>query len=282
MKTISAALQGHLGRELTTLAECVKITRTDSVVRAFTTHDADLVIDGITYKADGSFTPHRLDEETSLRENNYEISGILDSAQISEEDLKSGLYDHARIDVFMVNWADLTQGTVTLRTGWLGEVTCASGKYIAELRGLHDLLQRRVGDTYTPECRYDLGDGRCGINTTALTVSGSVTGVTDQATFIDYMRTEADSLFNYGKLTWTSGDNQGLSMEVRKWDGVNLTFSLWLPMPNPIAIGDAYTVYAGCDKRFSTCKAKFSNAANFGGFPHLPGLDKILQYPDSR
>lgn len=282
MKTISTALQTHLDGELTTLAECVKITRTDGVVRAFTAHDKDLTVGGVTYVADGAFSPDVLKQTTSLKENNFEVVGMLDSSLISEADIKAGLYDHARVDVFIVNWADVSQGTVQARRGWLGEVTLSGGKYVAELRGLHDLLQRRVGDTYTPECRYDLGDTRCCVNLAALTVSGAVTSVTDAATFADTSRTEADDTFNYGKLTWTSGANAGLSMEVRDWTLSTQTFGLWLPMPNAIAVGDGYTVYAGCDKRFTTCKSKFSNVTNFGGFPHLPGLDKILQYPDSK
>ena len=42
--------------------------------------------------------------------------------------------------------------------------------------------------------------------------------------------------------------------------------------------GDAFTVKAGCDKAFSTCKAKFANDLNFQGFPHLPGNDAAYGY----
>jgi hypothetical protein len=39
--------------------------------------------------------------------------------------------------------------------------------------------------------------------------------------------------------------------------------------------GDAFTVTAGCDKHFATCQAKFANAVNFRGFPHMPGNDFV-------
>ena len=282
MKTISSALQAHLDGELTTLATLVKITRADGAVKGLTTHDADIVWDGVTYRADGSFSPERLDNAAKLAANGYEIVGMLDDASLSDADLRAGLYDHARIDVYVCNWADLSQGVVTMRRGGLGEVTLEGGRYHAALRGLHDLLQRRVGDSFTPECRHDLGDSRCAVNLAPLTVTGSVTEAIDAANFVDTARSEADGVFAYGKLVWTSGANQGLSMEVLKWDAGTQRFSLWLPMPHAIAVGDAYTVHAGCDKRFSTCGAKFGNAVNFGGFPHLPGQDRILQYPDAR
>jgi uncharacterized phage protein (TIGR02218 family) len=281
MKPISTALQAHLNGELTTLAYLVKITRPDGLIKGFTTFDQNLAIGGVTYKACGALTPSALESTSGLATDNLEVTGILDSDDIAAIDIEAGLYDHARIDVYACNWTDLTQGTVQLRRGWLGEVALSGGHYVAELRGLHDLLQRVVGDYYTPECRYDLGDNRCTIDLAPLTVTGAVTGVTDNATFADTARTESDGTFNYGKLTWTSGANAGLGMEVKNWDGTGLVFTLWLPMPNAIAIGDTYSVYPGCDKRFTTCQGKFGNAVNFGGFPYVPGVGNILQYPDT-
>jgi uncharacterized phage protein (TIGR02218 family) len=50
-------------------------------------------------------------------------------------------------------------------------------------------------------------------------------------------------------------------------------------MPEPIAIGDAFTVTAGCDKSFATCRARFANTDNFRGFPQIPGNDFLLASP---
>jgi uncharacterized phage protein (TIGR02218 family) len=47
---------------------------------------------------------------------------------------------------------------------------------------------------------------------------------------------------------------------------------------NSPAPGDRFTVRAGCDKHFATCRAKFSNPENFRGFPHLPGNDAAYAY----
>jgi len=281
MKSLSTGLQAHLQGGLTTLAELVKITRVDGTVIGFTTHDRDLVVEDVTYAADGSFSGGSLKQSVNLKESDYDISGILGSESISEEDIRKGLYDHAQIEVFVCNWADLSQGVLRLRKGWLGEVAVNGEGYVASLRGMHDLLQQRVGDSYTPECRYDLGDGRCGINLAALTVSGTVTGVVSRQEFSDYTRGEATGVFNDAILTWTSGANAGAKMEVRAWVYDALSFTLWLPMEETIAAGDTYEVAPGCDKRFATCRARFANGANYGGFPHLPGLGKILDYPDA-
>lgn len=282
MKNLSPALQAHLALACSTVAYLIKITRTDNGVRAFTNHDLDIVFGGVTYKADGACNPSALVSDDKLATDNLAVTGILNSADVTEADLDAGRYDHARIDVYLCNWADLAQGVVQLRRGWLGEVTWRGTNYTAELRGLHDLLQREWGDYYTAECRHDLGDARCTVALGPLTVSGSVTAALDIANFTDAARGEAEGWFNYGKLHWSSGANSGLTVEVKQWDATARQFTLWLPMPQPIAVNDAYTVIAGCDKRYATCKNKFSNLVNFGGFPHLPGVDKILQYPDGK
>jgi len=147
------------------------------------------------------------------------------------------------------------------------------------LRGMHDLLQRPIGQTYTAECRFNLGDSSCGVDLTPLTATGSVTGMVDRANFIDTAQTAADSVFAYGKLTWVTGANAGQSMEVKSWTAASQQFSLWLPMVNAIAVGDSYSVTQGCDKKFTTCRNKFANGTNFGGFPYVPGVGNILQYP---
>ena len=60
-----------------------------------------------------------------------------------------------------------------------------------------------------------------------------------------------------------------------------VTLELWQKMALPIAAADAFTVTAGCDKHFDTCRAKFGNSVNYRGFPHIPGNDFAVSYPNS-
>ena len=90
----------------------------------------------------------------------------------------------------------------------------------------------------------------------------------------------ADGWFTAGKLTFTGGANAGLAHggeDPPQERGV--TFTLWQAMAQPIAAGDTFTVTAGCDKRFATCRDRFANAVNFRGFPHIPGNDFVVRYP---
>ena len=66
----------------------------------------------------------------------------------------------------------------------------------------------------------------------------------------------------------TSGLNAGVSRMVANWDGAS-TLSLQAPLPFGVAVGDTFTVTAGCDKTMATCTA-FGNLVNYGGEPFIP------------
>ena len=93
--------------------------------------------------------------------------------------------------------------------------------------------------------------------------------------FADSSRTEPAGYFDGGLVTFTGGQNAGASMEIKSWDGV--TFILWEPLFYPVTAGDPSSATPGCDKLFATCRDTYSNALRFGGEPHLPGYDVILQ-----
>jgi uncharacterized phage protein (TIGR02218 family) len=272
------ALLNHLKGEVTTLATCWKVTRLDGQVFGFTDHVENLLIDGVLYRASTGYTPTAVATSADLSVDNLDVEGLLDDPTITEVDIMAGKWDNARIEIFQVNYRDLTAGKLALRSGRLGEVRLENGRFVAELRGLAQALARNLGELYSPTCRADLGDARCKVNLASFTVAGSVTGVTSARVFQDTSRGEPAGWFDYGLLTWTSGANSGLAMEVKAYTPGQ--FELQLPMPYAIAVGDAYNVHAGCQKRLiEDCKQKFNNAINFRGEPHIPGLDQVLRGP---
>jgi uncharacterized phage protein (TIGR02218 family) len=136
MKNISAALGQHLDGEMTTLATCWRLERADGWVRGFTDHDRDLEIDGLVYTAATGFLPSAIKSGSDLSVDNLDVEGFLDDEALRPEDLTAGLFDGARIEIFLANWADLSQGRIILRKGWLGEVKRADSRFSAEIRGL--------------------------------------------------------------------------------------------------------------------------------------------------
>jgi uncharacterized phage protein (TIGR02218 family) len=173
-----------------------------------------------------------------------------------------------------------------MRTGNLGEVSRGATHFKAEVRGLAHELQQPKGRVIQFACDADLGDDqRCTVDLDlpAFKGTGAVTAVADQRTFtVSGLDTFDEDWFTRGLLTWTGGANAGRKAEAKlhsKRDGV-ATLELWQAMAEEVEAGDAFTITAGCDKHFKTCKAKFDNSVNFRGFPHVPGIDFALAVPD--
>ena len=285
MKQISTSLQTHLLGEVTTLATCWKLTMRDAEVMGFTDHDQDIMFNGLTYKASTGFTPTAIDNSSSLSVDNVDVQGTLSSANITEADILAGKYDFAEIEIFQVNYKDLTQGSLKIRRGWLGEVSWQKQQFVAEVRGLTQRLSQVIGELYSPACRATLGDNRCKVTLASHTVTGSVTTVISNQEFKDTARIEDSGLFNFGIISFTGGANAGLSMEIKEY--IRVTggaghLSFVLPLPHALAIGDTYSLIKGCDKTLTICANRFNNIANFRGEPSVPGLDRMLETAGTR
>lgn len=280
MKNISEDLKNHLAGEVTTLATCWKLKRKDGEILGFTDHDKDLVVSGVMYKAATGFTPTAVQSHVGLAVDNLDVEGMLDSASITEAELMAGVCDFAEVEVFMVNYEDLTQGKLMLRSGWLGEVRIAKNQFVAEVRGLAQRLNQKIGDVFSSTCRASFGDAKCGVDAASYRVSDSVDSASSNQVFSAAL-TAATGYYNYGVVKFISGANSGLSMEVKEYIK-DVSVTLVLPMPYAIEVGDNFEITAGCDKNFKTCIEKFNNAVNFRAEPHVPGMDAILKTAGTR
>ncbi len=279
MKTLPTGMQAHLDSGATTLCWCWKIAHDDGATQGFTDHDVDLAFDGTSYEAASGFTATEVQSLLNLAIDNLSVSGALSSATLNEADLAASLYDNAAIEIWRVNWADTSQ-RVLMRKGNLGEVKRGKAAFTAEVRGLAHHLNQPVGRAFGYGCDADLGDARCTVDITraAFKAEGAVTSVTDARRFtVSGLGSFGDGWFTGGKLVWTSGANDGRAMEVKRHAGSAI--ELWQSMSEAVGVGDSFTITAGCDKQFTTCKAKFDNAINFRGFPYMPGNDAVLSYP---
>lgn len=370
--------------DVTTLANLWLATLKNGTVKAFTDHDQDIVFSGYTYAAASGFTTSNVATSYTLNVDNLEVQGMLQSPSITEADLVAGLWDSATITLSIVNYKDLTQGAMSVRTGTIGNVSALRSHFVAELRGLTQPLQQNLLEYYTPACMAKLGDARCKVNLAPFTVTGSVTGAISLKAWNDTSLTQTTATiqhaiatvppgafpafpallgitnanpavvhcaghgfssgnqvsfsgvsgmsqinghvavvtfidansfsinidttlltlpyapgyavgtygiytggglatlmptseyFQNGLVTWITGLNAGLAAEVKLYSIGYL--ELFQPMPYTVAVGDTYTVNAGCDKQLTTCIGRFSNVVNFRGFPHIPGMDQMMQH----
>ncbi len=285
MREIPSALQAKLDSGVTTLCHCWKLTRRDATVQGFTDHDDDLVIGGVTYRAGTGFTSSEATSRFDLSVDGAEIAGALSDDALLEADLAAGSYDAATVESWLVDWSDVSLRVLTARST-LGEVKREGQAFSAELRGLADSLSQQSGRLFTARCSADLGDARCKFDLVSAGLQGEGSVILSESTSTIVaagLDTFAEGVFTGGKLTWTSGANSALSVEIKehRMASGHARLSLWQAMPEVIADGDAFVVTEGCDKRFVTCRERFANVVNFRGFPHIPGNDFVIASPDA-
>lgn len=281
MKTLPTGMQAHLDGGATTLCYCWRVTRKDSTVLGFTNHDVDLVFDSTTFMASTGFSASMAQQALGLSVDNMELLSALDSAAITEDDIAAGRYDDAYVEIFYVNWADVSQRVVML-TGYLGELTVNGIAYTAELRSLTSRLNQKVGRVYQRTCDAVFGDARCGFNKASVTTTGTVVSAASPRSIVFSGLTEDSEYYSRGVLTWLTGPNAGVSYDIKihtNSPSPDDTIQLWVPCTEVPQVGDTAAITAGCLQTAAVCKDKFNNLANFQGFPHIPGNDIVTVYP---
>lgn len=282
MKTIPAPLSQHLQQDTTTLTLCFEISRLDGQVFRFTTLDEDVTVDGQTYETASGATPSQLNAKADLSVDNLDFTAILDSQTLLREDLLYGAFDYARVKIFLVNWADTAQGTLTLATGVLGEVRLGDVQFTAEMRSLTQHLQSTHGRIVALECDVEIfGEGRCGLDKLNFAEDTTVTGIVKQYMTFQTGSSQLAGYYTAGELRFDSGANQGASYSIAEHTSGG-TIRIAARTPRAINVNDQVRLIAGCDRRFSTCRDKFANTVNFQGFPHVPGRDAIFETPDAK
>jgi len=283
MKTLPTGLQSHLDSGTTTLAWCWRLTRADGQVFGFTDHDLPLSFDGTMFEPESGFTASEIRTGSDLSVDAQDAEGVLTSATITETDILDGRWDNAEVEIWRVNWQDVSQ-RVLMRRGAIGQVRRGRVQFVAEMRSLAHVLNQTVGRTFQATCDAALGDARCcGVDLSDPAYAGSGTVVTvegDRSFTVSGLSAYADSWFALGTLSWTAGANVGRKAEVLTHEvaSTDVTVTLLEAPVRAIAVGDSFDITAGCDKRFETCKARFANAVNFRGFPHIPGQDTMIRY----
>jgi uncharacterized phage protein (TIGR02218 family) len=280
-KTIGVALKAHYGLSSTTISRQWRFERRDGEIVRVTTCARDLEINGEVYRAKEGLNPTAVSQEATVAVANSEVNGTMAAESVDEEDLFAGLWDGAFVTVFEVNFRDLSMGILSLQSGNIGDVKAGRTAFTAEVRGLTQSLQNVVGRVFTKGCQWVFGsigttyDPACNKALGPLTVTGSLTSVTSLRAFADSTRAEVSDYFGAGVITFTSGENENVSTEIYSF--ASGAFVLHLPLPYNPAVGDTYSLTPGCRKRFDEdCVAKWSNGNNFGGFPLVPGSDKVL------
>lgn len=287
MKVIAPALASHLAGDTTTLAYALRVTRTDGQVFAFTSAGRSADIDGVHYSAGQGLSISNIDSSAGLGVDNLDLTTLDDGSLFDTADIRAGVWQNAAFLIFRYNWASPSDGVEYLLAGIVGNVTQQLGTIRAELRGLQQFFQQPLGSVTSKTCRARLadqpapnGNNVCGLNAAAWTDALTITAVTDPRRIFTVTTARAADWFSEGLATFTAGANAGLKAKI-KTHGAGGVLELLSPLQRDLAVGDTLSALAGCRKRRSDCREKFSNVVNFQGEPDMPGVDALTATPDS-
>lgn len=263
-----------LAQPLNTLAFCWRIERRDGVTIGLTSHDRDLDIGHVRYRAAPGMTPSAVRSGIGMEGGDSDVEGALVADAISERDLMAGRWDGAALELRLTQWEAPAALWLLLAQGEIGVVARRADAFTAELIGAAAALKAAVAPSTSPDCRAALGDRHCRVDMAGrrrvVVVSGS-----DEARIGVSGLVAGD--YAFGTLRWLTGANGGIIQAVadNDSDGVML---IDLP-PFAVEAGTLALLTEGCDRQLATCAGRFGNGFNFRGEPYLPGTDLLTRYP---
>ena len=258
------------------LVSCFRITLNSGRILAFTTSQKDIVFKDdpfVIYKRN-AVENTAYSQSNTAQADNMDASIVIDNDDIKIEDLETGIYDNAQIQIFDF---DLRLQKEYINTNprsecYVGQVTRAVGLYKFELRGMIENLKSNTGKTVIPTCSNQFGDFDCGVDLTPYTFEGVITAVVNYSSFyVDIVK--EDNYFTNGMCHFTSGQCAGIEVRMKRNDDGHIF--LRRATVYSFKVGDTVKLIRGCDKTINTCVNDYDNAENFDGFPYLPGMDNL-------
>ncbi len=281
-RTVPGVIASKLANGHSTLSRCLRLDLRDGTSIGITDHDRDLLVnlgDGdLNYSARTGALPSAVSLSIGFEVDNFEVTGPVNET-FSLPAMLGGRFARARARLFDVDW-QAPGNYVPLMKGRVAEARVEGGAFVMGVRSDVEAYNQVIGRALSPYCSNDLGDALCQVDMSTRTFVGTVTAVTNELAFTVTFDSpvpvdQADLIM--GKATFLTGALAGtLPIEVFAISAGAVT--LWAPLAATPQIGDTLEIEEGCDKLRATCRDRFANAVNFGGFPDAPGSSQYLKY----
>jgi len=275
MQNLTNQMDAALAATTTYLCRIWKLTLANGQEFFFTDLTNDITVGGQLYKFDPGIRVSAVVKSAGGQPDNAQIEVTTSSDFMTTNRLRQGSLKNATFDMWIVDWRDPDfYGLISLFGGGVGEQSF-NNKGQIDL-GLNSRVgggnQSNIGEVYSKQCRALLGDARCKFDLEAAKIAIEVTAIEDNG--YSFIAAElvgsANDYYKFGKVTWDSGLNSGLTDEIKTNVNASGKATLVLYPRNPMVIGDTGFVYPGCDYQVSTCGTKFNNLVNFRGEPYVP------------
>lgn len=189
--------------------------------------------------------------------------GLFDGAVIVVRAFQASTYGDCSMGGTIAYAGQITELPTQGRT--LAEGTCEAFTFTLNQQMPHRLVQ--------PECTNTVFDAGCALNPADWSEVAAVAAGSTQRVIVASLSKYA-GYYTQGRIIFSTGRNAGLSMDVELHASGGLTLSKGMILP--VAVGDTFTVEAGCDNTLKTCQQKFNNLANYIGEPYVPNYESAI------
>lgn len=164
----------------------------------------------------------------------------------------------------------LTDSADEYATYWKGRVlkASASGAEVTiSCESIFSSLKRQgLRPRFQRTCRHGLYDTHCRVNMASFRLDAVVTSADGRNLVIGDAASQPNGYYTGGVIR----NSDGVWRLIANHVGTAITLSRGFKISPG---GTTVSLYPGCDKLKDTCINKFSNLANFGGFPHIPTIN---------
>ena len=233
-----------------------------------TSHDVDVVRDGIVYRA-SLMGRERFKQSEESAQSTTTIN-IARRHPLGAELLSRGLRDSN--GTLYLRIALTTDGDAEYWPVWIGEVTDLvrhDTHAQLEVASMQNLMRRPllrvVGGT---QCNHALYDTGCGVNMEDYRMDTDITSTSNRVIQV------AGPIVDTPGVVLRGGSYAGgiLVFGKQRWfieRNVLNTLILMTPMADDM-LGETVAIYKGCSRSYDICKNRFNNVRNFGGFAKWP------------
>ena len=258
-------------------AECFTFTLASGTILTLTNVDQPVVYNGATFSASGPLVQGlKFKASAGLEVDKQQITiaarptDLLGGSMFLNA-LRNGAFDGGflqRDRVFMTALGQSPLGGVTLFHGRISTIDMV-GRTSARVTVASDLILLDMDmprNVYSPTCLHTLYDSGCTLIRGTFASNGTVGSGSNSSTIVSPVFLAQHI---QGAILFTSGSNANVRATVGN-ASAGVSGNLVYPLPSPPAVGDAFTVYYGCNHRLRTCKTVFNNGPNFRAFPFVP------------
>lgn len=157
---------------------------------------------------------------------------------------------------------------------WIGNIVNVKRRGVAEADVIGQPLTatfKRTGArlSWTRECPHFLYDSECKVDPEAYRRDVTITGKTGTTVTVDDLGDPEPNYYRAGMVAFAINDDG--TIEHRMIESTVGDTLVMLGLTDGFEVGMTISVYPGCDRTPTTCRARFNNIPNYGGHHYMPG-----------